>query len=526
MESDWSDNTEEVKFVEVEKPKSNVVLSIYQEAILNSAKNGLGNVLVEALAGSGKTKTMIDVAEFSPKGLSIIFFAFGKRISEELQKKTNIGEIKTIHSFGLKCLYKSLGKDVIFDNDKVHTLIDKTIGKKIKNKEVIYNLIDAVTKAKDNLASTKEDVSAVMDRFEIDNLDMPEADFINNVLFLMNLSKKYNKIVDFTDEIWLPNVLPNVKIQQYDRVLIDEGQDLSPGQIELVLKAAKPNGRTFVFADRNQAIYQFRSADGRAVDKFKERLNAQTYPLPITYRCPISVVKKAQELVPALEIWEKAIEGEVKNISYTEMLKQVAPGCVILSRYNAPLMTLAMKLISEKKPCNIQGRDLGQNIKGMIKHSRCKSIESFLVYLDKWKNREYSKLIARKKDPTGVMDKYQCLTTLAASCDDVNEMKDQVDNLFLDGDNNSRIMLSNGHQFKGLQSPTVYVLMNTLRYNTEEERNVSYVILTRCQNTQYLVTKEKTEKKKKEDLDRPKSRVKSKKSDNLDLPDFDMSVFD
>lgn len=473
--------------------------SQYQLAIFDDAENGEGNTVVEALAGSAKSSSLVEVINRLNKKISWFSVAFNVKIVDELKKKisnTKNGQISTIHSYGLKCLYKTFDK-VTVDQDKTATLIAKTLGKKIKDKNVIYQLIETVRKAKLTLSSSKEEIDALIDRFEIDLFEYPEDDFINHVQFLLNLSKKYFTIVDMEDMIWLPCVLA-VETIKYDFVLVDEAQDMTKAARKLILKSCKKGGRIFVFGDPNQAIMGWAGADSDSMKQFENELNAKVLPLPICYRCPKRVVSHAQKYVPELQPWEHAKEGFVCSIKEPEMMKKATPGCFILSRYNAPLLSLAMKFISEGRPCNILGRNIGQNLSTMIKQSKCKSIDKFLIWLEKWKNREYAKLISKKKDATWILDRFTCLNTLSESCESLKEMKDSIDKLFTDVDVLNRITLSSIHRSKGLENTKVFILAYTLRKAPQEEKNLAYVANTRSQSELYLVYKDKKDKKEKQ----------------------------
>jgi hypothetical protein len=70
--------------------------------------------------------------------------------------------------------------------------------------------------------------------------------------YLIKLGVHYSSVIDFTDMIYLPNIL-NLKSETYDFVLIDECQDLSVCQRLLMLKAMKPEtGRFIAVGDPHQ----------------------------------------------------------------------------------------------------------------------------------------------------------------------------------------------------------------------------------------------------------------------------------
>lgn len=80
----------------------NIVLSKYQTDILNYVKNEKGNLLINAKAGSGKTSTLLLIADEVIKNYrKCLFLAFNKDIVTQLQDKmgdNNNCMIKTLHS--------------------------------------------------------------------------------------------------------------------------------------------------------------------------------------------------------------------------------------------------------------------------------------------------------------------------------------------------------------------------------------------------------------------------------------------
>jgi DNA helicase II / ATP-dependent DNA helicase PcrA len=61
--------------------------SKYQKAIYSFIENGKGNAVVEAVAGSGKTTTIVEATSRIPPKDRAIFVAFNKSIATELSKK-------------------------------------------------------------------------------------------------------------------------------------------------------------------------------------------------------------------------------------------------------------------------------------------------------------------------------------------------------------------------------------------------------------------------------------------------------
>lgn len=469
--------------------------SNYQQNIFNDVKNGSGNTIVKALAGSGKTSTLIESLKYIDPNHKWLLVAFNKNIAEELKNrapKTTNGEINTLHALGLKSLGRTY-KNVSVDNGKVKTILDLSLKGDKDNKELKFALANAVSLCKSYLAHSSQEVDDVLDEHDILPEGYDRQEFINHILFTLDICKRKPNLVDFDDMIWLNNVL-KTDCPKFDKVFVDEGQDLNRAQIEFILKFRKSSSRTFVFLDQNQAIYAWRGADVNAMNRFQVALEAKYLPLSITYRCPLSVVRDAQKFVPDLEAAPNAKEGKVEEILWSEMLSMAKPGCFIISRVNAPLIGLALGFLKKGVPCNIQGRDIGENLTDLVRRSKAKTIEKFLVYIEKWRKRECERLVARDKPTDVIQDKADCLVALCESCDDMTDLKAKLSKLFSDSNENSKIILGTTHKLKGLERDKVFVLTSTYRFNTQEELNLQYVARTRAKEELYLVKSKKKDK--------------------------------
>lgn len=471
--------------------------SNYQLNIFADVAGGTGHTIVEALAGSGKTSTIVEALKYIPDGISWLLVAFNKKIAEELKARApKTGQISTLHSLGLKSLGATF-KQVTIDVDKADKIVVKLLGDKDETKELRFLVVKGMSLAKGYLAATKDEIDEILDLHDVEPPAEIERDvFIYHIIDAMEESKRNIKQIDFDDMVWMPNVL-KVNVPKFDRVFIDEAQDLNRAQLHLVLKAvqpkpktkkSKPEGRITALGDRWQAIYHFRGADSNAMDYLQQTLNAKLLPLSITYRCPTSVVYEAQKLVPKLEAAPNAPSGKVSFINIEEMKKIAKPGCFILSRVNAPLVGLAMNFIRQGVPVNIQGRDLGNNLQSLIKRSRCKSLDKFLEWLNNWAKKECKRLTDRGRDTTIITDKIECFHALAESVDNLADLKSYLDRLFSDVDDYRKVILSTTHRAKGLERDVVFMLSGTYRYSDDqEERNLRYVAITRAKKELYFV---------------------------------------
>lgn len=306
--------------------------SKFQQDIFANIASGEGHTLVSARAGSGKTTTIMEGMNHVPKGCSALMVAFNKSIATELAARAPKGvDVKTLHGYGLSSITKKWGKCDI-NAQRVDNLIRARVGNDDETFDLRKSLSKIISLAKGCLAHTKEDVDSLIDAFGVETGET-ESDrdaFITDVLAVLeqckdpytqaeagrnwnakwNIVKTTKGVISFGDMIYLP-VVHDLKVWQYDRVFIDETQDLNQAQIKLALKACKRGGRICAVGDKFQAIYSFRGADSAAIDNVTKELDAKVLPLSVTYRCAKAIVAIAKEFVPDLEAALDAKEGTV-----------------------------------------------------------------------------------------------------------------------------------------------------------------------------------------------------------------------
>ena len=244
--------------------------SQYQLNIFNEVENGSTNLAINAVAGSGKTTTIVECCKRLHLGkFDVKFLAFNNSIVKELSYKIgNYADVSTLHSFGYSVLKKIAGKERKFDiNDRKYINIiktdnmlslnrdDKDYIKALNNADKLFRLCRINLIQQGDI----ESIRAICEEHSITPL-ANEVSVVNILLadaYELNLNGKLE--IDFTDMLVLPLSYPQ-QIPSYKVVFIDECQDLSAAQRELMLAAAK-GGRFVAVGDRRQAINGFAGAD-------------------------------------------------------------------------------------------------------------------------------------------------------------------------------------------------------------------------------------------------------------------------
>jgi superfamily I DNA/RNA helicase len=288
--------------------------------------------------------------------------------------------------------------------------------------------------------------------------------------------------IDFSDMIFLP-VRNQWLVPSYDLVVVDEAQDMTTAQLEIAQGVCR--GRICVVGDDRQAIYAFRGADSESLSRLKEELKAVEFGLKTTYRCGRVIVGEAQRFVPDFLAGEGNPEGSVAVIGSDKLVAAAGVGDFILSRLNAPLVSTAMSLLRAGKRTRIAGRDIGGGLKTLVRKFKARSVPEFLTRVSAWEEREVLRLTAAKRDPAkidAIKDQAEMLVALSDGAKNVDEITARIEALFTDdglGDA-GLVTCSSVHRAKGLEANRVFVLRDTLRANSVEEDNISYVAITRA----------------------------------------------
>lgn len=479
--------------------------SEYQEKLFSEVVRGKGNIAVNAVAGSGKTTSLVESAKRIDG--SGVFVAFNNHIVKELGKKlTGTGfTAKTLHSVGYGALARHLGK-LTLDNKKIYCCIDNCLAGTIKRNKAFKTALKSLCDLVRNNFVSPEDHSMLEELCEHYGVYVNEYfkkmlfEKVCEVLKVSEALAKENQI-DFNDMIYLP-VVWGVEVPKSDFVFADECQDFNTSQLSLVMSMGHKNTRFVFVGDPRQAIMGFAGADANSFYNIVERSEAKLMPLSICYRCPRSHVEIAKSIVPQIEASENAIEGEVKSISQADFMKEVKTNDMIISRKTAPLVSWCIKLISKKIPAKVRGRDIGRSLTKIVKEVSGKkgfSYNDFEDFLNDYKKQKVNKMLDNDADGeviTAFEDKCAAVLVCWSSFDSRNdrELTEEIENLF--SDENECITLCTAHRAKGLEADRVFILQkedfplfwkSQQSWQYEQEMNLLYVAYTRAKQALFFV---------------------------------------
>lgn len=487
-------------------------LSPQQAAVVEWTRDGKGSAFVQAVAGAGKTTTLIELLRETSG--SVAFAAYNKKIATEISTKVNklnLGNrvrVGTFHSFGFGA-WRRIHANVKVDANgkadstvaalKIPRTLESFTGKLISlAKQRALGLFGAV-----NDESKWYDI--------VDHFDMAYDVEGNDALIKQGVELAMaglqhhrdiaHELIDFDDMIYMP-LVSGCRMWENDWILIDEAQDTNPARRALARKMLRQRGRAVFVGDKHQAIYGFTGADNDAIDQIIRDFKCIELPLTVTFRCPKIVVEKAREIVSHIEAHDTAPEGKFSDMSEQDLPRQAfhATDDAVLCRKTKPLVQLAYQLIRIGTPCHVEGRDIGMGLLKLVNRFDATSLDALRRKLDAYMEIEMEKLIAkgRETQAEALKDRVDTVCVIADNCKSVDELRTKIVDMFQDADNEAKptLTLSTVHKSKGREWKRVFVLGRNAwmpspyarqQWQLDQENNLIYVAYTRAMSELVLV---------------------------------------
>lgn len=518
------------------------------QAIFSAVTSGKGNLLINAVAGSGKTTTLLHMADklIQPDD-QLLFLAFSKAIADELasrlpQRHTSSGQQScfagTINSVGLQVARKQRAGKIFVDADKTKKMVSRMMPDLNRDDAAAVVKLVATAKSMGIIPdSVRESFAAnglprwtfaewerMIMRFDLCatlgvSSTTQAADKRRILLLLAKADTVFCRsvedtaVVDFDDMILLP-VLWEMAFPKFSWVFVDEAQDLSQLQrvfVERLLKAGGKKSRAVFVGDRRQAIFAFRGADSASMDSIKAQFSCTEYPLDVCYRCGVAQLKLAATWEPTIKPAPNAAAGSVSVVpegEHEKLTKAIAAarldGAMVVSRKTATLLRCAYRLLAERVPMKMKADGLDKKILGDIAlvlfGSRKKdpatstdTVETFRKKLEKW---EQDALLIAETDEQKAMiaEKKEVLDAIAEACEErfVSGMCASVVAVFTPQPN--PVFMMTIHGSKGLEANNVFWIepemcphpRATTKEAQEQETNLMYVAATRARKNLIL----------------------------------------
>lgn len=437
-----------------------------QLAIVEATAQLRSSLMINAYAGCAKTTSLTLAAK--EVRYPAMALAFNKAIASELKDKLPSNfTCRTFNSLGLAA-WKSRGGEVTLDKDKQVRLLRAHAPRRMeKDQWSQLRRLFSLAQSRGMLPESPnwEDLTA-----ELWADDCEEIIEIAKSALAECREECYRGVLSFDDQLWAPVCLEGARWQKWPLVMVDEAQDLSPLNREMVKRSA--GGRIIAVGDRLQAIYAWRGAMNDSMNRLRElREDWIDLPLTMTFRCPRAVVERQRAFAVGFRAWEGVRDGMVLSTDRRLIVEAARAPLTVLCRNNAPLLSMAFELLRAGIGVKIVGKDIEGGLKTLAK-----KVGGSLVKLENWRisQREGKS----EEEQEAVDDKADCLKAIieGAGGGDTIALIERLFNV-----ENGQTILSTIHKAKGLEWNRVAVLWTPPR-GGGQERNIRYVGETRTRD--------------------------------------------
>ena len=316
-------------------------LTSEQQTIIRSK----GNIKINAVAGSGKTTTMIEYARTRPHGSRILYLAFNRAVRTEASKRfsklgLNNVRVETAHSLA----YKSI---VFHHRYRVRNQGYSTfetaeiLGLQAKGeKHIEFIVANHINKFISYFCNS--DQQKIKDLNYLDIVSDPQAKtFVKRFYKIIEKQTRYflakmdRNEIEITHDFYLKKFQLSSPVLPYDYILFDEAQDASGAMLDIVLrqKAVK-----VIVGDSHKQIYGWRFAVNSL-----EKANFKTLHLTNSFRFAPDIARLATEILE----WKNHlyIESGIKIKGKGNSKKKTTKA--VIGRTNLGLLMKAIEFLSE-----------------------------------------------------------------------------------------------------------------------------------------------------------------------------------
>ena len=470
-----------------------------------------GDIKINAVAGSGKTTTVIEYAKTRPAGSKILYLAFNKSVKLEAikkfkQKGLNNVIVETAHSLAYKNIVFRHQYKVRALGYKTHEIAELLGLQGNGEKHHEYVIANHINKFITLFCNS--DKLKVQDVNYLETVgDAKAKTFVKTFYHFIEtktrqlLAKMDTGEIEITHDFYLKKFQLQNPVLAFDYILFDEGQGASAAMLDVFLK--QPAIKVIV-GDTHQQIYGWRFAVNSL-----EKTSFKTFNLSHSFRFGTNIAKLATEVLFWKDIIKPTNPIPIKGDGTGFEIKTKA----VIGRTNLGLLLKAIDYVTEKKTIkhiyfegNINSYtyadegaslydvlNLHNNKRHLIKDALIKSMASVKdleEYIEKTEDAQLSLMLEIvKKYGNDIYDIIKTLKEKHVEHDDKEK---------------AEIVFSTVHRCKGMEYDSVHLVNDFITEekikrlvsdiendekkisNLNEEINLLYVAVTRTKNSLHI----------------------------------------
>lgn len=304
-----------------------------------------GDIKIDAVAGSGKTTTIIQYAGSRPGRSKILYLAFNRSVKQEAARKfaerglANV-KVETAHSLAYKAVVFGNGYRVRAQGYRTNEIADMLGMKTEGESHARYVLATHVNRFLSYFCNSP--VERIQDLNYLDVVADKKArefvsafyDYIQSQTSFL-FGKMDRGEIEVTHDFYLKKFqLSNPRLQ-YDYILFDEGQDASPAMLDVFLQQ---NGIKVIVGDTHQQIYGWRFAVN-SLDK----AGFETHRLTTSFRFTQDIA----DLAVAVLTWKRHLNKDLRFFIRGKGKGRERHSSAVLARTNLGLLLKAIEFVTD-----------------------------------------------------------------------------------------------------------------------------------------------------------------------------------
>lgn len=309
--------------------------------------NSTGSIKINAVAGSGKTTTVIQYAKSRPAKSRILYLAFNKTVKLEAMRKFaaqglhNV-RVETAHSLAFRYVVHKYNYKVRAHGYKTNEIVDLLKLRGNEEKHTEYVIANHINKFITYFCNS--DKERVQDLNYLDTItDIQAKAFVStfyNYIVAQSrilLSKMDKGEIEVTHDFYLKKFQLSRPRLNYDYILFDEAQDASPAMLDIFFNQ---DATKVIVGDTHQQIYGWRFAVNSL-----EKADFQTFHLTTSFRFGQDIANLAMEVLKYKNVIEEQPKVEITGKGDGAAIGTRA----VIARTNLALLLKAIEYVTEKK---------------------------------------------------------------------------------------------------------------------------------------------------------------------------------
>lgn len=308
-----------------------------------------GNIRINAVAGSGKTTTLIAYAKSRPEGSRILYLAFNKTVRQEATLKfVEAGlpgvVVETAHSLAFRKIVAG-SRYKVRQSYKTHEIVEILKLKRGNGDHfeyIIANHINRLVAYFCNSSVSKVQqlnyLDTVTDETARQFVEANYQDISHNARILLSMMDRAE--IEVTHDFYLKKYQLSKPVIACDYILFDEAQDASPVMLDVFFRQ---QAIKVMVGDTHQQIYRWRYAVNSL-----DQSDYPVYSLTTSFRFPQSIAALATETLAYKKKMGVSDLPEIRGMGKFRSSNTKA----IIARTNLGLLLRAIDIItgSRKKP--------------------------------------------------------------------------------------------------------------------------------------------------------------------------------